>query len=186
MLVIKKLFLGNYLKKLHHMPYSKFEKKENKQNEQNENKINIKEEKSNKFYLISIYESSIDINKCEYDTTIKQYIQIPIINQTFFFVIFDSGIIDDKIILLTSLGLFIYHLEENRLNMIYNDIFNTKCEPKDILMYLKINEKLKIITVYSNTNLFFLYYYNEKLNKCQKVSQINKLCDGFIKKNKYI
>lgn len=182
MLVIKKLFLGNYLKKLHHMPCSKFEKKENNQNEQNENKINIEEEISNKFYLISIYESSIDINKCEYDTTIKQYIQIPIINQKFFFVIFDSGIIDDKIIILTSLGLFIYHLEENKLNMIYNDIFNTKCEPKDILMYLKINEKLKILTVHSNTNLFFLYYYNEKLNKCQKVNQINKLCDGFIKK----
>ena len=182
MLVVKKLFSGNYLKKLHLIPCNKFEKKEDNQNTENENKIMIDEETSNnKFYLISIYESTIDVNKCEYDPIIKQYIQIPLIHQKFFFVIFDSGIIDDKIILLTSIGLFIYHLEDNKLKMIYNDIFNTKCEPKDLLMYLNIKEDLQIITIYSNTNLFFLYYYNKKLNQCQKVNQIHKLCDGFIK-----
>ena len=178
MLVVKKLFSGNYLKKLHFIPCDNIEK--NDINLDNGN-ILLNEEKANKFYLISIYESSIDINKCEYDSIINQYIQTPLLHQNFFFIIFDSGIIDNKIILLTSIGLFIYQLEGNKLNMIYNDIFNTKCEPKDLLMYLKIDEKLQILTVYSNTNLFFLYYYNKIQKNCKKVNQINILCNGFIK-----
>ena len=179
MLAIKKLFSGNFLKKLHLIPYNAFEKEDNKK--EDKDKMNIEEESSNKFYLISIYESSIDINKCEFDTIINQYVQTPIIHQNLFFVIFDSDILENKIVLLTSIGLFIYNLEENKLNILYNDIFNTKCEPKDILMYLKIDKKLQIITVYSNTNLFFLYYYNKKLKRCEKINQKNKLCDGFIK-----
>ena len=52
-------------------------------------------------------------------------------------------------------------------------------------MYLKINEKLNNMKVYSNINLFFLYKYNKSTKKCEKINQINKLCNGF-KKNKYI
>ena len=180
MLVVKKLFSGNYLKKLHYIPCNSESDEKNENNIDNGNII-LNEEKTNKFYLISIYESSIDINKCEFDSIINQYIQTPLLHQNFFFIIFDSGIIDNKIILLTSIGLLIYQLEGHKLNMIYNDIFNTKCEPKDILMYLKIDEKLQILTVYSNTNLFFLYYYNKNQKKCHKINQINKLCNGFIK-----
>ena len=186
MFVVKKLFSGNFLKKLHLTPITAFDTNENIEanDNDNENNINIEEnerEKQNKFYLVSIYESSIDINRCEFDNVINQYIQIPIIHQNFFFVIFDSGIIDQKIVLLTSIGLFIYNLEKNKLNLLDHDIFNTKCEPKDILMYLKINEKLNIVAVYSNTNLFFLYKFNKNSKKCEKINQINKLCDGFIK-----
>ena len=177
MLVVKKLFSGNFLKNLHLIPINALDK----DNNDDENIMIEEKEKLNKFYLISIYESSIDINKCEFDNVINQYIQIPIIHQNFFFIIFDSGIIDQKIVLITSIGLFIYNLEETKLNLLYNDIFNTKCEPKDILMYLKINEKLNIMTVYSNTNLFFLYKYNKSTKKCEKINQINKLCNGFIK-----
>ena len=178
MLVVKKLFSGNYLKKLHLIPCNNSEKIENNLNNEN---IILNEEKSNKFYLISIYESNIDINICEFDSISNQYIQTPLLHQNFFYIIFDSGIIDNKIVLLTSIGLFIYQLEGNKLNMIYNDIFNTKCEPKDLLMYLKIDEKLQILTIYSNTNLFFLYFYNKNQKNCQKIHQINKLCNGYIK-----
>ena len=181
MLVIKKLFSGNFLKKLHLISSINLEQSKNSIKIEDDNKIIIEEEKSEQFYLISIFESSIDINKCEFDKIICQYIQTPILHQNLFFIILDSGIIDNKFVLLTSIGLFIYQLEENKLNIVYNDIFNTKCEPKDLLMYLKIDEKLQIITVYSNTNLFFLYYYNKNLKKCQKVEQINTLCNGFIK-----
>ena len=181
MLVVKKLFSGNYIKKLHYIPCDNSESNEKNENNIDNGNIALNEEKTNKFYLISIYESSIDINKCEFDSIINQYIQTPLLHQNFFFIILYSGIIDNKIILLTSIGLLIYQLEGNKLNMIYNDIFNTKCEPKDILMYLKIDEKLQILTVYSNTNLFFLYYYNKNQKKCQKINQINKLCNGFIK-----
>ena len=181
MFVVKKLFSRNFLKKLHLIPINAFDNCENNKDNNEENIIIEEKEKLNKFYLISIYESSIDINKCEFDNVINQYIQIPIIHQNFFFIIFDSGIIDQKIVLITSLGLFIYNLEETKLNLLYNDIFNTKCEPKDILMYLKINEELNILTVYSNTNLFFLYKYDKNTKKCEKINQINKLCNGFIK-----
>ena len=181
MLAIKKLFSGNYLKKLHFIHCDKFETNENYSQDKDENKIISEEDNSNKYYLILVYESSIDINKCEFDTIINQYLQTPIIHQKFFFIIFDSGIINNKIVLLTSIGLLIYQLEEKKLNKIYDDIFNIKCEPKDILMYLKINEKLKILSVYSNTNLFFIYYYNKKLKNYKKVNQKNKLCNGFIK-----
>ena len=181
MLVIKKLFSGNYLKNLLFLPYDNLMKSGINKNDKKDENIMMKEEKSDKFYLISIYESSIDINLCEFDIIIKQYIQAPILHQNLFFIIFDSGIIDNKIILLTSIGILIYQLEENKLKMIYNDIFNTKCEPKDLLMYLKINVENQIIAVYSNTNLFFLYYYSINLKKCQKVNQITKLCNGFIK-----
>ena len=182
MLAVKKLFSGNYLKKLHFIKY--YNKEENSQDstQVNDNKINIDDKSSHKFYLISIYESSIDINFCEFDKIINQYIQTPLMHQNLFFIIFDSGIIDNKIALLTSIGLFIYYFDGNKLNLVYNDIFNTKCEPKDILMYLKINEKNKILCVYSNTNLFFLYYYDNQTKKCQKVVQEQKLCNGFIKK----
>ena len=184
MFVVKKLFSGNFLKKLHLLPINAFDTSETMSDIDNDNKENIiidEKEKQNKFYLVSIYESSIDINKCEFDNVINQYIQIPIIHQNFFFIIFDSGIIDQKIVLITSIGLFIYNLEKTKLNLLYHDIFNTKCEPKDILMYLKINEKLNIITVYSNTNLFFLYKFDKNTKKCEKINQINKLCNGFIK-----
>ena len=184
MFVVKKLFSGNFLKKLHLLPINAFDTSETMSDidNNNEEKIIIDEkEKQNKFYLVSIYESSIDINKCEFDNVINQYIQIPIIHQNFFFIIFDSGIIDQKIVLITSIGLFIYDLEKTKLNLLYYDIFNTKCEPKDLLMYLKINEKLNIITVYSNTNLFFLYKFDKNTKKCEKINQINKLCNGFIK-----
>ena len=89
----------------------------------------------------------MDINHCEYDSIIKQYIQTPILHQKFFFVIFDSEIINSKIVLLTSIGLFIYNFEKNKLELIFNDIFNIKCEPKDLLMYLKLNEKLNILII---------------------------------------
>ena len=180
MLALKKLFSGNYLKKLHLVSCRKFRTNDNIKNKGG-NKIIIEENNSNKYYLISLYESSIDINICEFDKIINQYLQTPIIHQKFSFIIFDSGIISNKIVLLTSIGLLIYQLEENKLKEIYNEIFNIKCEPKDILMYLKINEKLGILSIYSNTNLFFIYYYNKKLKKCEKVNQVNKLCNGFIK-----
>ena len=182
MLVVKKLFSGNYLKKLHFFPFDNLMKNEsNKIELENNKKIITQEENQDKFYLISIYESIIEINFCEFDTIIKQYVQTPILHQNLFFIILDSDIIDNKIILLTSIGLLIYQLEYNKLNMIYNDIFNTKCEPKDLLMYLKINKENQIITVYSNTNLFFLYYYSKDSKKCLKANQINKLSNGFIK-----
>ena len=112
MLAIKKLFSGNYLKKLHFIHCDKFETNENYSQDKDENKIISEEDNSNKYYLILVYESSIDINKCEFDTIINQYLQTPIIHQKFFFVIFDSGIINNKIVLLTSIGLLIYQLEE--------------------------------------------------------------------------
>ena len=194
MLVLKKLFSGNYLKKLHliksnsinNIKESDFIEKEqniiDKKEEECKNEIVIDEGKNNdkKFYFISIYESSLDITLCEYDSIIKQYIQTPVLHQNFFFIIFDSEIIDSKIVLLTSIGLFIYKFEESKLELLFNEIFNIKCEPKDLLMYLKINIKLSIIAVYSNTNLFFLYYYDIKSNTCHKVNQINKLCNGYI------
>ena len=189
MLVLKKLFSGNYLKKLHIIKNNSLDDKiesniieEEKDindiiEDMNENQEKIND---NKFYLISIYESSLDITYCEYDSIIKQYIQTSILHQDFFFVIFDSEIIDSKIILLTSIGLYIYQFEKDKLNLIVYEIFNIKCEPKDLLMYLKINQKLNIIVIYSNTNLFFLYQYNAKSNKLIKVNQITKLCNGFI------
>ena len=171
MLVLKKLFSGNYLKKLHIV-------KNNLLNDNIESNIiekekdikeNINETKeindNNKFNLISIYESSLDFTYCEYDSIIKQYIQTSILHQDFFFVIFDSEIIDSKIILLTSIGLFIYQYEKDKLNLLLYEIFNIKCEPKDLLMYLKINKKLNIIIIYSNTNLFFLYHYDVYSNE---------------------
>ena len=163
-----------------------------KSNSLNNSQELIKEEKNEiipednnnekKFYLISVYESHLDINFCEYDPIIKQYIQTSTFHQNFFCIIFDSEIIDSKIILLTSIGLFIYEydIDKNKLNLLYNEIFNIKCEPKDLLMYLKINQELKIIVIYSNTNLFFIYYYDDKNKKIIKVNQINKLCNGYI------
>ena len=189
MLVLKKLFSGNYLKKLHIIKNNSLDDKiesniieEEKDindiiEDMNENQEKIND---NKFHLISIYESSLDITFCEYDSIIKQYIQTSILHQDFFFVIFDSEIIDSKIILLTSIGLYIYQFDKDKLNLIVYEIFNIKCEPKDLLMYLKINPKLNIIVIYSNTNLFFLYQFNDKSNKLIKVNQINKLCNGFI------
>ena len=189
MLVLKKLFSGNYLKKLHIIKNNSLDDKiesniieeEKDINDINED-MNENQEKinDNKFYLISIYESSLDITYCEYDSIIKQYIQTSVLHQDFFFVIFDSEIIDSKIILLTSIGLYIYQFDKDKLNLIVYEIFNIKCEPKDLLMYLKINPKLNIIVIYSNTNLFFLYQFNAKSNKLIKVNQINKLCNGFI------
>ena len=186
MIVLKKLFSGNYLKKLHIIKDNTKEISEDSNiintnlDMGEENKIITKENINNKFYLISIYESSLDINHCEYDPIIKQYIQTPFLHQKFFFVIFDSEIINSKIVLLTSIGLFIYKFDKNKLELIFNDIFNIKCEPKDLLMYLKLNEKLNIIVVYSNTNLFFLYHYDTKDNSCFKINQINKLSKGYI------
>ena len=186
MLVLKKLFSGNYLKKLHIVKNNLLNDniESNIIEEEKDIKENINETKeindNNKFNLISIYESSLDITYCEYDSIIKQYIQTSILHQDFFFVIFDSEIIDSKIILLTSIGLFIYQYEKDKLNLLLYEIFNIKCEPKDLLMYLKINKKLNIIVIYSNTNLFFLYHYDEKSNKFIKVNQINKLCNGYI------
>ena len=189
MLVLKKLFSGNYLKKIHIIKNNSLDDKiesniieeEKDINDINED-MNENQEKinNNKFYLISIYESSLDITYCEYDSIIKQYIQTSILHQDFFFVIFDSEIIDSKIILLTSIGLYIYQFDKDKLNLIVYEIFNIKCEPKDLLMYLKINPKLNIIAIYSNTNLFFLYQFNAKSNKLIKVNQINKLCNGYI------
>ena len=186
MLVLKKLFSGNYLKKLHIVKNNLLNDniESNIIEEEKDIKENINETKeindNNKFNLISIYESSLDITYCEYDSIIKQYIQTSILHQDFFFVIFDSEIIYSKIILLTSIGLFIYQYEKDKLNLLLYEIFNIKCEPKDLLMYLKINKKLNIIVIYSNTNLFFLYHYDEKSNKFIKVNQINKLCNGYI------
>ena len=78
MLVLKKLFSGNYLKKLHIIKNSSLiENIESNIIEEekgiNENKINNLNEEinnDNKFYLISIYESSLDITYCEYDSII--------------------------------------------------------------------------------------------------------------------
>ena len=186
MIVLKKLFSGNYLKKL--LLINDNKKSMNiesniiidKLDIEEENEIKTKENINNSFYLISIYESSLDINHCEYDSIIKQYIQTQILHQKFFFIIFDSEIIDSKIVLLTSIGLFIYNFEKNKLELIFHDIFNIKCEPKDLLMYLKLNKKINIIAIYSNTNLFFLYHYDNKTNSCFKINQINKLCKGYI------
>ena len=191
MLVLKKLFSGNYLKKLLLLKNNSKEINQDSNITSNEQNIIEKNEiiteesinnnnSNNQLFLISIYESSLDITQCEYDQIIKQYIQTPIFHQNFFFIIFDSEIIDTKIILLTSIGLFIYEYSENKLNLLFHEIFNIKCEPKDLLMYLKVNQKLNIIGVYSNTNLFFLYYYDTKLNTCHKVNQINKLANGYI------
>ena len=186
MIVLKKLFSGNYLKKLLLINDNKKSMNiesniiNDKLDIEEENEIKTKENINNSFYLISIYESSLDINHCEYDSIIKQYIQTQILHQKFFFIIFDSEIIDSKIVLLTSIGLFIYNFEKNKLELIFHDIFNIKCEPKDLLMYLKLNKKINIIAIYSNTNLFFLYHYDNKTNSCFKINQINKLCKGYI------
>ena len=188
MLVLKKLFSGNYLKKLHIIKNNSLNgniesniiEEEKDINENKINNLNEEINSDNKFYLISIYESNLDITYCEYDSIIKQYIQTPILHQNFFFIIFDSEIIDSKIVLLTSIGLFLYNFEKNKLELLIYDIFNIKCEPKDLLMYLKINQKLNLILVYSNTNLFFLYQYEQKSNKFNKINQISKLCNGYI------
>ena len=63
MLVVKKLFSGNYLKKLHYIPCDNSESNEKNENNIDNGNIILNEEKANQFYLISIYESSIDINK---------------------------------------------------------------------------------------------------------------------------
>ena len=121
MIVLKKLFSGNYLKKLHIIKDNTKEISEDSNiintnlDMEEENKIITKQNNNNKFYLISIYESSLDINHCEYDPIIKQYIQTPILHQNFFFVIFDSEMINSKIVLLTSIGLFIYKFNKNKL-----------------------------------------------------------------------
>ena len=182
MLVLKKLFSGNYLKKLLVL------KNNSKEIIQEPNIIEknsiITEENINNnkniFYLISIYESSLDISQCEYDSIIKQYIQTQVFHQKFFFIIFDSEIINSKIVLLTSIGLFIYKYSENKLHLLFYEIFNIKCEPKDLLMYLKINTELNIIAIYSNTNLFFLYHYDTTNNTYKKINQINQMCNGYI------
>ena len=186
MLVLKKLFSGNYLKKLHIIKDNSKDIRSDSNiidkelNNKEKKEIITEEKNNNKFYLISIYESSLDITHCEYDSIIKQYVQSQILHQKFFYIIFDSEIIDSNLILLTSIGLLIYKFTEKKLLLLFYEIFNIKCEPKDLLMYIKINTKLNIIAVYSNTNLFFLYYYNSKNNSCLKINQINKLSNGYI------
>ena len=184
MLVLKKLFSGNYLKKLHIIENISIQKSSDINKESKEIKNNKEDEDkklNNNFYLISVYESSLSINECEYNSIIKQYIQTPIYHHKLFFIIFDSEVITDKIILLTSIGLFVYKFEKTKLNIIYSDIFNIKCEAKDLLMYLKYNKELNIIVIYSNTNLFFLYHFDSINNSVTKVNQINRLCNGYIK-----
>ena len=186
MLVLKKLFAGNYLKKLHIIKDNSKDINSDSNiidkelNNKEKNEIITEEKNINKYYLISIYESSLDITHCEYDSIIKQYVQTQILHQKFFYIIFDSEIIDSNLILLTSIGLLIYKFAEKKLNLLFHEIFNIKCEPKDLLMYIKINPKLNIIAIYSNTNLFFLYYYSSKNNSCLKINQIKKLCNGYI------
>ena len=129
MLVLKKLFSGNYLKKLHIIENISIQKSSDINKESKEIKNNKEDEDKklkNNFYLISVYESSLSINECEYNSIIKQYIQTPIYHHKLFFIIFDSEVITDKIILLTSIGLFVYKFEKTKLNIIYSDILNAR------------------------------------------------------------
>ncbi len=149
MMFIKTLFKGNFLKKIHSGQFL----------ESNEKIPQI----------IQVYESSINLSFCEFDQEIQQYTQTPIYHQNFFFIIFDSGIINNKLILLTSVGLIILKFDGNKWNVVLSEVFNINCEERDKLMYLEINESLGIIICYSNTQLFSVYKFNEnsliKLNK---------------------
>ena len=148
-MLIKTLFKGNFLKKIHTGKFL-------------DTNDNIPQ-------LIQVYESSINLSFCEYDNEIEQYTQTPIYRQNFFFIIFDSGIINNQLVLLTSTGLMILKFDGNKWNIIIREIFNINCEERDKLMYLEINERLGIIACYSNTQLFSIYKLNDnsliKINK---------------------
>ena len=149
MMLIKTLFKGNFLKKIHTGKFL-------------DTNDNIPQ-------LIQVYESSINLSFCEYDNEIEQYTQTPIYRQNFFFIIFDSGIINNQLVLLTSTGLMILKFDGNKWNIVIREIFNINCEERDKLMYLEINERLGIIVCYSNTQLFSIYKLNDnsliKINK---------------------
>ena len=149
MMLIKTLFKGNFLKKIH--------------------KGKFLETNDNIPQIIQIYESSINLSFCEYDNEIQQYTQTPIYHQNFFFIIFDSGILNNQLVLLTSAGLIILKFDGKKWNIVIREIFNINCEERDKLMYLEINEKLGIIICYSNTQLFSIYKLNDnslvKINK---------------------
>ena len=141
MMLIKTLFKGNLLKKIHTGKFL-------------DTNDNIPQ-------IIQVYESSINLSFCEYDNEIQQYTQTPIYHQNFFFIIFDSGIINNQLVLLTSTGLLILKFDDNKWNIVIREIFNINCEERDKLMYLEINELLGIIVCYSNTQLFSIYRLND-------------------------
>ena len=104
---IKTLFKGNFLKKIHSGQFL----------ESNEKIPQI----------IQVYESSINLSFCEFNQEIQQYTQTPIYHQNFFFIIFDSGIINNKLILLTSVGLIILKFDGNKWNVVLSEVFNINC-----------------------------------------------------------
>ena len=172
MLVVKKLFSGDCLNKIHIIKDSSINEQQTNINDNNNN-IN-----SNNYLLVSTYESYIDVSKIEFDETLNQYFLSPISHQTFFFVIFDSGVLNSNLVLLTSVGLFILKFDGKNFNIVCNYICNIKCDPIDLLLHLKIENNL--IVAYSSKKLFSVYTYDEINCKLKFVNQENFLTEESI------
>ena len=133
---------------------------------------------SNNNQIVTITESSIELSKCEYDEIIQQYIQEPIHHQDLCFIIFDCGVINNELVLLTSCGLLVMKYINGKWNPQAREILNIDCENRDKLMYITINNKLNLICVYSNTNLFFVYHYSNGALKL--INEKNVICPYYI------
>lgn len=156
MLLTKTLFKGNYIKKLHNCSFVQ----------------------ESFHQVLSVSETSIDLFGYEYDEIIKQYIKIPIHHQDFFFIIFDSAILNNELILLTSCGLVSMVFKEGKWMKTASEILNFDCQEKDKLMYLTTDEKTKLCIAYSNTNLFFIFAKNN--NSFQQINKENYVTSWFI------
>ena len=143
-MIVKKLYNSKILKKLHNL-------------------------KNNLF--VEIYESEILLYNIEYDEIINNYVKNEIKNQKFLFIIFDSEILNNNLILLTSIGLILLKLiNDNNFTIISNEIFNINSELKDKFMNIKINKNFNIFYIYSNTNLLCIYKIeNEKIIKLKNI-----------------
>lgn len=133
---------------------------------------------SNNEQLVTITESSIELSKCEYDEVIQQHIQEPIHHQDLCFIVFDCGVINNELVLITSCGLLIMKYINGKWNPQAREILNIDCENRDKLMYITINNKLNLICVYSNTNLFFIYHYSNNVLKL--INEKNVICPYYI------
>ena len=143
-MIVKKLYNSKILKKLHNL-------------------------KNNLF--VDIFESEILLYNIEYDEIINNYVKNEIKNQKFLFIIFDSEILNNNLILLTSIGLILLKLiNDNNFIITSNDIFNINSELKDKFMNIKINKNFNILYIYSNTNLLCVYKIeNEKIIKLKNI-----------------
>ena len=152
MLIAKSLYKGTYTKQIH----------------------------VNNNQIITISESSIDLAKCEYDDVIKQYVLEPIHHQDLFFIIFDSTFINNTLFLLTSCGILSMKYTNSKWEIINREILNIDKEARNKLMYISGNEKYNVICVYSNTNLFFVFFING--NKLTLINDKKFFCDYYINK----